>query len=395
METARTGATGRRVSGPDRSAVFPQAGVSFLLCAAVLAAALGLSSRLASAVDVRSGELFLDFDFPARQVLLRSDEGVHRASLPADGADRLEVFRRELAEMALVPGTIAPGRLARVDSMASALGRELLGGLAPWLEGSSRWVVRPLEAAPLGALPAPWQSGGKRLVDDVVLRYLPGPKAGDRDEGRLEAPRKDHPPCGLLAVCPYTPGLTPAQDDPDTLLWTLRPLLRTLDTLPRPQIDPSTVRAVCREHPYAIVMVRARPAEAASLFAALPPGPFLIWWVRPPHEDRAHNRPPSSVGRTRTLEQITRLCRSRRPVVADLWPRAASPLAEGAALWIEALRDAPSAADALARARRILKSRHRGNPSTWAGWIAAGETGGPVALQAPGLLQRLFHRKKP
>ena len=320
-----------------------------------------------------------------------------------------EDFRRRLARSA-AEKVLAPEEEAAIDSMAAELGEILFGSFVPWLQPARRWVIGPLSAAPVGALRAPWQDGAQRLVDTVVLSYVPedptATRAANTFQDGSEAPgngsavpsiparKKQGTARDLLAVLPYTPGFTPVQDDPDTLLWVLRPLLRTLDTLPRSQTSSENLRAICAGHPYRIVLLRSRPTEADTLLAALDASTRLVWWVRPPRENSSLRVYDRAQALEKCLQQLETLCRTERRAVADLWPRPDTPLADGGRIWIESLRDSSSVAEALAHARRALKRRYPHLPGLWAGWIAAGEVDTGIDLQPPGFLQRLFPRRK-
>ncbi|HKI84045.1 MAG TPA: hypothetical protein VKA63_06900 [Candidatus Krumholzibacteria bacterium] len=355
-----------------------------------------------------SSHIHLDFDFGARQLLVFRHElqGAGTASdsltvLLAGGEEAdLEEFRLLLARQAGIGPPLQVFEAQRLDFLSHDLGRRLLGPVEALLEDSPRWVVSPLSAAPLEALVLPWGDGDTLLLQRVVVSYTA--RAADGSKSTTQCPlaansrqsaghSAGH---GILALIPYTPDLTPLQDDPDTLLWTLRSQLRRLDTIPRAETSPGELETVLAaatgSEGYALVLLRARPAEAEPLLSSLSGTNSLVWWVRPPHEERSNGYLGEARTRARCLKQARRLVRGGYGVVVDLWPRDDQSVKRGVKVWIAALQSEEPVALALTEAKRAIARRDPDRPGLWAGWIALGPCDTPLKLSRPGLLQRIF-----
>jgi hypothetical protein len=198
----------------------------------------------------------------------------------------------------------------------------------------------------------------------------------------------------MLALIPYTPDLTPVQDDPDTLLWTLRSQLQRLDTIPRAETTPGELETVLatatKGAGYALILLRARPAEAEALLPPLTGTRSLVWWVRPPHEMRSRGYLGEARTRARCLRQARRLVEGGYGVIVDLWPRDDQTVKRGVKVWIPALQSGVPPALALTGAKRALDQQDPEAPGLWAGWIALGPCETPLQLARPGLLKRIL-----
>jgi len=352
-----------------------------------------------------SYHLHLDFDFGAGRLRVvrhrlqttGSDSDTLWAPLAGGEEADLEEFRILLARQAGIGPPLQLPESQRLDFLAHDLGRRLLGTEAALLSGSARWIVSPARAAPLEALILPWGSGDTRVLQRFVVSYTP---RADEDGS------KKPPPCplaadsqapaghGVLALIPYTPDLTPVEDDPDTLLWTLRSRLRRLDTIPRAETSPGELETVLAaatgNSGYALILLRARPAEAEPLLSSLSDTSSLVWWVRPPHEARSRGYEGEARTRARCLAQLQRLVDGGYGVIVDLWPRNDQTVKRGAKVWIAALRSGDPPALALAEAKRAMARQEPEQSGLWAGWIVLGPCDVPLRLSRPGLLKRIF-----
>lgn len=358
-----------------------------------------------------SGSLHLQFDFEAGRVLLAgrkppetpSSSGSLSARLAGGEAADLEEFRILLARQALQRTALDAREADRLNYLAHDLGRRLLGPLAAVLARAPRWTVSPLAAAPLEALVLPWGAGETLVVERVVVSYEL-PAAGQRATRKAQrgaadpaspAQSKEPEPGarqGLLVLIPYTPDLTPVQDDPDTLLWTLRPRIRRVFTVPRIETTPKEIEAVLHsaDADYSLVLLRARPEEAQPLLPTLVHTSTFLWWVRPPRESQSRDYRGEAATRARCLDQVARLAASGRGLAVDLWPRDDETMKRAAAEWIAALQAGDASALALTEAKRVLAAEDPLHPGLWAGWIAVGEVDTPLRLSRPGFLRRIL-----
>lgn len=352
-----------------------------------------------------SYHLHLDFDFAAerlrvvRHSLQTATSASDTLSLPLAGGEEadLEELRTLLARQAGIGGPLQPPESQRLDFLTHDLGRRLLGTDAALFSGSARWVVSPPSAAPLEALVLPWSSDDTRVLQRFVVSYTPRATGGGSKrtpQCPLAADSQAPAGHGILALIPYTPDLTPVEDDPDTLLWTLRSQLRRLDTIPRAESSPSELETVLAaatgSSGYALILLRARPAEAEPLLPPLSDTSSLVWWVRPPHEARSRGYLGEAQTRTRCLAQVRQLVEGGYGVIVDLWPRNDQILKRGVKVWIGALRSGEPPALALAKAKRAMARQEPNRPGLWAGWIALGPCDAPLRLSRPGLLKRIF-----
>jgi hypothetical protein len=283
-----------------------------------------------------------------------------------DLGSRLRAFREGLAQ----------GVWEQAE--AAALGRALLGDARAVLEPASSWEVSPVEVAPLGAIAPPWDPG-KLLLDSVVIWYraagAPWPPSATESESTGE---------GVLLVAPYHAGFEPIEDNPDTLLLELRPELRTLDLVPRNDTTPTTIAGSLADHAYSLVWLRAQPSATQTLLPALSGGPSLLAWSRPGNER-------AGAASTATVLEITSTWTlGGKSMLADLWPRGETQVAEGMRVFARKLQDSATAATALADARRALTAE--ASPRAWAGWILVGAGEQSLRLKKASWLQKLFRR---
>jgi hypothetical protein len=364
----------------------------------------GSSASSAESSAANSAHLHLDFDFGARRLRVvrhrfeTAGAASDSLSLPLAGGEEadLEEFRTLLARQAGIGRPLLIPESQRLDFLAHQLGQQLLGPLDALLGQSTRWVVSPLSAAPLEALILPEGNDATRLLQRVVVSYSPRALDGSKKIAQcpLAAPSQLPVGHGLLALIPYTPDLTPVQDDPDTLLWTLRSQLRRLDTIPRAETTPGELETVLatatKSAGYALILLRARPAEAEPLLPSLTGTRSLVWWVRPPHEMRSRGYLGEARTRVRCQEQARRLVEGGYGVILDLWPRDDQTVKRGVKVWMAALHSRVPPALALTEAKRSMDRQDPGKPGLWAGWIALGPCETPLQLARPGLLKRIF-----
>lgn len=358
-----------------------------------------------------STSLHLQFDFEAGRVLLAgrepretpSSSGSLSARLAGGEAADLEEFRILLARQALRRTALDAREEERLNYLAHDLGRRLLGPLSTVLSGAPRWTVSPLAAAPLEALVLPWGNGETRVVKRVVVSYELSAASQSTARGShresvdstASSPSQNGDPGtgrGLLVLIPYTPDLTPVQDDPDTLLWTLRPRMRRVFTVPRIETTAKELEAALHSAGtgYSLILLRARPEEAQALLPTLAHTSSFLWWVRPPREAQSRGYLGEAATRARCLAQVTRLAVSGRGLVVDLWPRDDETMKRASVEWIAGLQAGDPPALALTEAKRVLFREDPAHPGRWAGWIAVGEVDTPLQLRRPGFLRRIL-----
>jgi hypothetical protein len=356
-------------------------------------------------------------DLIAGRAFVATQAGLDSVALTApDLPRRLAEFRAALAADQQTPWSPSTAQQAR------ALGRDLLGPLAPALQAATAWEIAPLQAAPLGALIPPWSAADEPVQAAVTVWYRPAstrpagaPGAAERSacvpspEQQASMPRNE----GVLAIAPFTPGAQPGRDDPDTLVWAMRKAARTVDLVPRNDSGPDAIQGAFAERKYGVTWLRADPQEAHALLPALDRGPLLLWWSLPVALTAAKasasggagagtpEGAPFGGGVPVTLappsapagwEFARDWAAGVKGLAMDLWPRPHQASSAGATAFLEALQQGSGAADALRAGCEAL--RRAGAPAAqWAGWIYVGNPDLTAQIDRPGWLQRAIQSK--
>lgn len=334
----------------------------------------------------------LHFDLQTSRVWVASADSLAQAPLgDSDLAGRWEAFRELLARDRAVPWSPAAHEMAR------ALGRALLQPIAAQLQGATAWEVSPLELAPLGAVLPPWSSDDQPVQASVIVWYSAAlaPPSGaitvqeladcvPSPQQQAAMPRQR----GILAVAPFRPGVPPAQDDPDTMLWAMRRAARNIELIPRNDTGAAAIAGALGEQRYAMSWLRAAPEQAQALLPPLERGPLLLWWTLAAETPRGE---PALGDGARSFALLTAVARgwltAPRGIALDLWPRDPTGSQAGTVAFLDALRAGQGAAAAVREGCETLRAAGS-PPAQWAGWIYVGNPALTATLQAPGWLQR-------
>jgi hypothetical protein len=300
------------------------------------------------------------------------------------GISRIEIGERILeshfdpdslkVQLALLHRALAHGQ--STSKLQEKLGHELMAEAGPLREVQVWQIdVVPFPDALayfglLGALRAPWQRSDALLSHDHVLVYRwPEPV-----RARSATPEQDE----LLVVAPFTPGLEPLSDDPDTLLWSLRPQLRSVQLIPRNDSSVSTVRRNLDRGDVLMLWMRALPEWATPILDEvedLPP--FVVWSL------------PSNGPVPRLSEIVSALPRAQPTaptIIVQLWPQPESTIARCARSFVRHLQDGRSVGSAWAEAagRDLPAANDR------AGWVILGAGSAQASLARAPRLRRFL-----
>lgn len=205
-------------------------------------------------------------------------------------------FQWHFADPAGPTGVLVPDaalQLARIDSLLAAgdeatelrdaLGAAILGPVHDQLAGFDELRFVPVQTEPVpGRLAAinlmNFPSGHPVLASHAVSLGWPRP---------LRVPEaREIPDTGaLLMSAPFSAGIAPALDDPDTLRRALTLAAKSVLLVPRNEPEASTLRRALEEEAPALWWFRASSGQLAGLqpaFGALPP---IVVWTLPSHDE--------------------------------------------------------------------------------------------------------------
>lgn len=284
------------------------------------AAALTLAVCLLAATGVAAQTgARLRFDFAAGVVEVATSASHARADLPFGLGSRMAAFRASLAR----------GNYDRDE--AASLGHALLSPVAEELRDTTQWEITPPEAAPVGALLAPWDPE-RALLHAVTIWYRP---AGV-DSRKLE-PMGQAPPAGdgrgVLSLAPFRAVADPRSDSPDTLLAVFRATAKTLDQVPRNDVTVESITGALRDHQYALVWLRADPSQVPPLLAPLSHGTHVLWWSRPLHAEGTAERSVEAA-----LEPAERWTVGEEPCWSTCGPAGKQPWPQESRPWSKSWR---------------------------------------------------------
>ena len=315
---------------------------------------------LCGANAARAGSTaWLHFDFAAKTLRVAT-EGAEQVYEIDDARERLESFREALSK-------------GLFDENESAeLGRLLLGAAAAQLSSAERWIVSPIEAAPLSALKGPWNPH-QALIATKEIGYLP-PSVNEFQSGDDRA--------GVLAITPYTGGLSVERDSSDDIYNALRRAERSVELIPRNDSRPDIIGVNLQEQDYALLWLRASPSTAADLLPSMAASNAPLLWTQPQYLE-SHDSAQS-------LQLAARFAKTHACVIVDLWPHSEERMATSLKEFFTRCEDA-DALTALTALRRTLANE--ASEEDWAGIILIGDPGARWELKKPGWLQGWLRRR--